>query len=141
MNEFDIDVEGLSVGRIILNILLIDHFGKVLSCREFCDLTLMDEEQYKRLVGKKRKGGFSEANVLLRVSFGLGFSYEEALILFWYNGIPAQSRAYDPLNKILFRLDDIVNWSAEKRLDELERCCEEYGYKLRERKMTKGIRR
>jgi len=134
LKEFDIDVEGLSVGNKIFNVLLFDHFGKILSCREFCDMTLMEEEYYKRLIGKKRKGGFSTAKVLLRVAFGLGFSYKEAIILFWYNKIPAQSSACDPLNKILFKLDEIENCRPEDRLEELDRCCEKYGYKLREGK-------
>ena len=134
LNEFEIDVEGLSVGKKILNVLLVDHFGKILSCREFCDMTLMDEDQYKRLIGKKRKGGFSEARVLLRVAFGLGFSYKEAIILFWYNKIPAQSEACDPLNKILLQLDNLDDCSTVERLVVLERCCEDFSYRLEGKK-------
>ena len=134
LNEFEIDVEGLSVGKKILNVLLFDHFGKILSCRVFCDMTLMDEDQYKRLIGKKRKGGFSEARVLLRVAFGLGFSYREAIILFWYNKIPAQSEAYDPLNKILLQLDNLNDCGTQKRLAELDRYCDKYCYRLEGKK-------
>lgn len=99
--------------------------------RDFMERTNLGKDIYSELRGYKI-GGRKKDISLLRVAFGLGITYEEALILFLYNG---RTLVYDEtsrkINRILLKLDDFENKSdSEKRMATLDFLIYDYNLKL-----------
>ena len=130
MDAFEIDVKGISDGKKFLRMLLVDHFGSVIRCEDFCSMTGINENQYYRLIGNDRKGGFSKPTTLLRVAYGLGLTYQEAVLLFWFNDIAVDNRIHGKLNEILYKLNELDKCDEYSRMHALEENCKKFGFSL-----------
>ena len=101
--------------------------------KEFKDLTDLSQDTYRKLRGYK-KGGTVGPDVLLRSAFGLGITYEEAVILFQGFGhtVVTGDDTYSAINKILFELNKLYRkYDSEKRRARLDELIGEYDLKLR----------
>lgn len=122
----------MSDGVNYFRLLLSDHYSEGLSITDFLDYTELSDNQYYRLVnGSDRKEEFMSEYTLFRVCFGLGFTYQEAITLFWFNKVdlacPGQRN--QTMDSILMELDDLLDCDPDFRISCMEELFKEKGFK------------
>lgn len=82
-------------------------------CARFCKMTRVGKDVYYELNGNVQvKMKSIKIKTLAQVAWGLHLTYEEAFMLFWYNGVTLLSDTHitQAINKGLLKLDT-VDWS------------------------------
>lgn len=77
--------------------------------REFEILTHLQKDSYYKLIGEGKEGGVEEAT-LIYVAFGLGITYEEAVLLFFFYGkdVFGYLEISQKIDKVLRKLDSEI---------------------------------
>lgn len=111
------------IGVKYLRLLLSDHFGEILDLSRFCEYTELSDRQYYRVIhGSNRKEESMSEYSLFRVCFGLGFTYQEAVSLFWFNNVDVfcPGKRYKTMDSILIELDELLDCDPDLRIDCME---------------------
>lgn len=74
---------------------------------EFMKKTGLGKDVFQELRGGKKEAKLKREATLLKMAFGLGVSYEEAFLLFWFSGknLLTDDPVMGGINKILLELD------------------------------------
>ena len=74
---------------------------------EFCKKTNLGKDVFHELRGGRKETILKREATLLKVAFGLGVSYEEAFLLFWFSGknLLTDDPIMGGINLILLELD------------------------------------
>lgn len=102
--------------------------------KEFCVKTLLNHNVFQELRGNKKEMKPKTDLTLLKVAFGLGITYEEAFLLFCYNGrfLLTDDPYMGTINEILLELDNLPKRiSGPERVEILDNLIDEKGLKLR----------
>lgn len=107
--------------------LLLNHIGDT-KRKSFRNYTNLSFSVYYRMMGNKG-GGLADNLTLLKVSYGLGLSYKEAVVLFAYYGRLALHNDEDnmaEITEILFELNNIHEPTGLGRIAELQKLCKKH---------------
>ena len=102
--------------------------------KEFCTKTLLDHNVFQELRGNKKEKKPKKDLTLLKVAFGLGITYEEAFLLFCFNGkfLLTDDPYMGAINEILLELDRLPKRiSGPERVEILENLIKKKKLKLR----------
>lgn len=108
-----------------------DNMNRVQS--HFIDATGLSQDTYRRLRGYKQVGKIGD-DTLMRAAYGLGTSYEEAMILFLAFGkyVLCDDPMHRSENMILFELNKLYGHSdSSKRMARLDELVGEYDFQIR----------
>ena len=103
---------------------------------EFVEKTNLDHKVFHELRGYKKEKKTKMDITLLKVVFGLGTTYEEAFLFFYYNGknVLTDDPYMGTINEILLELDKLPsNIGGTKRVDILYNLIEKKGLKFKKK--------
>lgn len=121
--------DGLQIFEYLLE-KYVDNMNRAQS--EFIAKTCLSQDSYRKLRGYK--GGKVGKEILIKTVFGLGTTYEEAVILFMGFGyfIVADTNPYKTINIILFELNNLYGKTNScGRREILYGMAKAYKFKLR----------
>ena len=98
--------------------------------KEFIEKTSLGKDVFQEMRGGKKTLKIKREYTLLSISFGLGLTYEDAFLLFWFYGknLLTDDSVMMAINEILFNLDVLTNeHSAVVRLIYLDDLIREKG--------------
>lgn len=129
MNQMSIShIDGTTGGMYLL--LLLERHPIGCGIKEFCSQCGISYSAWRRMIGNDRQRKEATEQSLLKVSYGLGLSSHEALVLFYLMKI-AVLIVDEPLNELLFKLDEIKEKNIVIRRYILAKNAKELGYDLK----------